>query len=74
MVTLPPGAADELRATLDLTPASGQPEVVDELTTHVPGELLAGAELDEAFSDGGWPTTAYLEASGNDVVLVIVGE
>lgn len=74
VVTLPPGAADELRATLDLAPASGRPEVVDDLATHVPAELLVGPELDEAFSDGGWRTTAYLEQSGDDVVLVIVGE
>lgn len=75
VVTLPPGTADELRQTLDLATASSAPDVVPELWEHLPvGDLLAGARLDELFSAGGWRTTAYLSATGDELVLVIVGE
>lgn len=75
VVTLSAGEADELRQTLDLATASSAPDVVPELWEHLPvGDLLAGARLDELFSAGGWRTTAYLSATGDELVLVIVGE
>ena len=75
VVTLPAGAADELRATLDLAPATQAPDVVDDLDPALPdGDLLTGEDLDAAFSAGAWDTTAFLSASGDELVLVIVGE
>lgn len=75
VVVLPEPAAEELRASLDLSPAGTAPDVVAELVPHLPaGPVLTGRELDEAFSRGGWRTTAYLSESGAELVLVIVGE
>ncbi len=75
VVTLPAGTGDQLRDTLALTPAAAQPDVVDALLPAVPdGGLLTGADLDAAFSHEGWRTTAYLGSSGDEVVLVVVGE
>ncbi|WP_149203303.1 hypothetical protein [Actinotalea subterranea] len=75
VVTLPPGTADELRNTLDLAPATDAPDVVDALAPAVPdGDLLMGEQLDAAFSYQGWHSTAYLSASGDQLVLGVVGE
>lgn len=75
VVTLPAGTGDQLRGTLALTPAAAQPDVVDALLPALPdGDLLTGADLDAAFSHEGWRTTAYLGSSGDEVVLVVVGE
>lgn len=76
VVTLPGDVADGLRASLELEPAASAPEVVDALEPSLPpGELLAGPALDDAFSAAGdWRSTAYLEADGDRVVLVVVGE
>jgi hypothetical protein len=76
VVTLPPGAADELRGTLDLTTATATPDVVGALDPALPTgeELLVGEELDEAFSYGSWLSTAYLSATGDTLVLVARGE
>lgn len=75
VVTLPDGVAAELRASLDLARAAGAPDVVTALQPAVPaGDLLTGEELDAAFSTTTWHTTAYLSASGDQVVLVVVGE
>lgn len=74
VLTLPSGTADELRSTLDLTPAAEAPDVVEALRPALPeGDLLSGAELDEAFSHQGWQSTAYLSATGDELVLVVVG-
>lgn len=75
VVTLPPDVADALRESLDLTPTVGRPGVVDDLVPELPaGDLLAGPQLDEAFSAGGWRSTAFLEASGDRLVLTVVGQ
>lgn len=75
VVTLPPGVADELRDTLDLTTATAAPDVVAQLDAALPaGDLLVGDELDDAFSHEGWLTTAYLSADGDALVLAVVGE
>ncbi|MFI2753288.1 hypothetical protein ACGIF2_07620 [Cellulomonas sp. P22] len=74
VVVLPDEAADGMRASLDLEPAAGAPEVADGLEATLPeGDLLQGDALDEAFSAGDWQTTAYLEAQGNRLVLLVVG-
>ena len=74
VVTLPPGVADELRSTLALTPAEATPDVVEALGLVLPvGALLVGDGLDEAFSHQTWQTTAYLSATGDEVVLEIIG-
>lgn len=75
VVTLPDGVAGELRDTLDLTATTTPPPVVDALVPHLPaGALLTGPELDEAFSAGGWRSTAFLSSTTDELVLVIVGE
>jgi hypothetical protein len=75
VVTLPEGVADGLRESLNLTPAAEAPVVVDALEPAVPSAgLLEGAALDDAFSADTWQSTAYLEADGDRLVLVIVGE
>lgn len=75
VVTLPDGVAEQLRDTLDLTPAASPPPVVDALIPHLPtGTLLTGPQLDHAFSAGGWRSTAYLSQSTDELVLVIVGQ
>jgi hypothetical protein len=75
VVTLPEVTAQQLRVSLELGQATEGPEVVGALETSLPeGHLLAGAGLDEAFSADGWRSTAYLEAEGDRLVLVVVGE
>ncbi|MFF1528012.1 hypothetical protein [Cellulomonas sp. NPDC058312] len=75
VVELPTGVAADLRASLDLAPATERPDVADALGEELPiGDLLAGAALDDAFSAAGWRSTAYLEAEGDDLVLLVVGE
>ncbi|MCC2317925.1 hypothetical protein [Cellulomonas chengniuliangii] len=75
VVVLPSEAADGMRASLDLEPAAQAPDAADGLDGALPeGDLLQGPALDEAFSAGEWRTTAYLEAQGNRLVLLVVGE
>lgn len=75
VVTLPSGTADALRTTLSLTTTAAAPDVVDALAPALPaGQLLVGDELDDAFSSGSWRTTAYLSATGDQLVLVVVGQ
>ena len=75
VVVLPDGVAEELRNTLELTPAVDQPGVVEALVPHLPaGTLLTGAQLDEAFSAAAWRSTAYLSQASDQLVLVIVGQ
>lgn len=75
VVTLPEGAADRLRDSLELTPAGSAPEVVEALASSVPpGDLLVGAGLDDAFSTDGWRSTVFLEADGERLVLAAVGQ
>jgi len=75
VVTLPEGVADGLRESLALTSATAEPAVVDALEPQLPtGGLLEGAALDDAFSAGKWQSTAFLEADGDRLVLVMVGE
>lgn len=75
VVTLPEGVADGLRGSLDLVQAAEVPAVVDALEAELPaGALLEGPALDDAFSAGKWRSTAYLEADGDRLVLVMVGE
>lgn len=75
VVQLPAATAEELRASLDLAAADEAPGVVEGLRAELPeGELLTGEALDQAFSAGGWQTTAYLERDGDRVVLLVVGE
>jgi hypothetical protein len=75
VVTLPDETAHQLRASLELGQTSEVTEVVADLEASLPeGELLAGTGLDQVFSDDGWRSTAYLEAEGDRLVLVAVGE
>ncbi|RMI13558.1 hypothetical protein EBM89_03880 [Cellulomonas triticagri] len=75
VVTLPAGVADGLRSSMELTPATVAPGVVDGLRGALPtGGLVEGPALDEAFSSDGWQSTAYLEADGDTLVLLVVGE
>lgn len=75
VVELPAGVADQLRESLDLSLATEAPDVVADLVPNLPaGELLTGTELDEAFSESPWLCTAYLSATTDQVVLLIIGE
>ena len=75
VVELPADLADQLRESLDLSPATEAPDVVADLVPSLPaGELLTGTELDEAFSESPWLCTAYLSATTDQVVLLIIGE
>ena len=75
VVQLPAGVAEDLAASLDLSPAQDAPDVVPALAGDLPaGELLSGPELDAAFSADGWYSTAYLSVASEELVLVVVGE
>lgn len=75
VVTLPPGRADQLRTEMDLPAANRGPQYVADLAPYVPdGAFLTSPELDETFSAGAWDTYAYLTETGDELVLIIVGE
>lgn len=74
VVTLPPGQAGEWRDSLALTAADEPPEVVPDLADFLPPDVVTSDELDREFAMAGWQVEAYLEDSGDRLVLVAVGE
>jgi hypothetical protein len=74
VVTLDAATAEELVSTYSPTPTSDVPDVVNGMREHLPpGPFHVSATLDDAFDEGRWWASAYLDPQAATLVLVATG-
>jgi hypothetical protein len=71
VIALDAAAAQELMSTYSPAPTSDIPNVVDGMHEHLPpGPFHVSSTLDDAFSQGPWRASAYLDPQAATLVLV----
>jgi hypothetical protein len=74
VVSLDAATTEELVSTYSPAPTSDVPELVDGMREHrPPGPFCVSATLDDAFYEGGWGASAYLDPQAATLVLVATG-
>jgi len=74
VVTLEAATVEELVATYSPVPTSDVPDVVNGMGEHLPpGPFHVSPTLDDAFDEGGWWASAYLDPQAATLVLVATG-
>jgi hypothetical protein len=74
VVTLDAATAGELVSTYSPAPTSDVPDVVNGMREHLPpGPFETSAALDDAFDEGRWSASAYLDPQAATLVLVATG-
>jgi hypothetical protein len=74
VVTLGAATAEELVSAYSPAPTSDVPEVVNGMREHLPpGPFHTSAALDDAFDEGRWRASAYLDPQAVTLVLVATG-
>ncbi|WP_277212670.1 hypothetical protein [Isoptericola croceus] len=75
MVELDPAVAQQLVDDTSPQATADSPHAVPDLDAALPdGPLLTGPELDAAFAESGYSTSAFLDADDATLVLVAVGQ
>ncbi|MGH3360157.1 MAG: hypothetical protein ACRDO7_15250 [Nocardioidaceae bacterium] len=75
IVTLAPGEAAALERRYAAAETDQRPDVIGDLEAELPeGPLLASERLDEAFSESGFATQAYIDVASDRVILTAKGQ
>jgi hypothetical protein len=74
VVTLDAATAEGLVSTYSPAPTSDVPDVVDGMREQLPpGPFHLSATLEDAFDEGRWSASAYLDPRAATLVLVATG-
>jgi hypothetical protein len=75
VITLDAATAAELVSTHSPAPTSDVPEVVGGMREHLPpGPFHVSRTLDDAFTEGRWSASAYLDPQASTLVLLATGD